>query len=649
VVTLLAVFDEVAGAAQSVSDIIAAGIVPATLEMMDATVMRAVEESKPCGYPLDAAAVLIAEVDGPAVGLSQQAERVRQLCTKNRCREVRRAKDAGERDRLWAGRRGAFGAIARLAPSFLVSDCTVPRTLLPEALRRVAAIAEKHGLSHGNVFHAGDGNLHPLLLFDSRDPDQLHRVHQAGQEIMEACVALGGTITGEHGVGVEKSDAMRLVFSEDDLDYQRRIRSAFDPDDLLNPGKILPPAGNGEPISEPAMANLPQDGELLPADVAEARDMVRRAYLDRVALLPQGNGTQPDFGNPWIEPVTRLRSTRLSGVIEHDPANQVVAVGSGMSLKSLQDLLAENGQWLPVRPPGGSEHTLGGIVALAACGPERLRYGAPRDLLLGLKFVSGTGREISAGGRVVKNVAGYDVTRLLVGSAGTLGLLTQLTFRVLSLPERCAELTGCGPLERCAEAAAELIQSKLEATFVVAVPDQPDLQAGAGDRWKLMAGFEGFEQTVEFQTQSCRQLFRTAGLDVGATGEYPPREGKCGAWFEKLSRSAYLLQMDFPPDEVAGLLTTEKGVLGGAAALADFGNGRLMASLPDLTAERFSQLCQSAEKSQGHVFLARAPDPFRQQHDVFGPPRAQWQLMHRIKAALDPHGVFAPGRMPGRR
>ena len=248
VLTLLAIYDDNAAAARSVSGVIAAGIIPATLEMMDATVIRAVEASMPCGYPLDAAAVLIAEVDGPAAGLQKQAERISEICRRNGCREVRQAKDAAERNLLWAGRRGAFGAIARLAPNYLVADCTVPRTRLPEALSRVAAIAGEHQLHHGNVFHAGDGNLHPLLLFDSRDPDQVRRVHQAGTEIMRACVALGGTISGEHGVGMEKSEAMRMICSPDDLELQRSLREAFDPDDLLNPGKIIPPAAAASPL-----------------------------------------------------------------------------------------------------------------------------------------------------------------------------------------------------------------------------------------------------------------------------------------------------------------------------------------------------------------------------------------------------------------
>ena len=220
---LLAMYDDIADAARSVSGIIAAGIVPATLEMMDALVMRAVEESIPCGYPMDAAAVLIIEVEGPAAGLRPQAESIQRICMANGCRTIREARDATERDRLWAGRRGAFGAIARIAPNFLVADCTVPRTRLPEALERVAAIAQRHGLVHGNVFHAGDGNLHPLLFFDSRNPEEVLRVHEAGHEIIVACVALGGTITGEHGVGMEKIEAMRLIFSEADLAFRAHL------------------------------------------------------------------------------------------------------------------------------------------------------------------------------------------------------------------------------------------------------------------------------------------------------------------------------------------------------------------------------------------------------------------------------------------
>ncbi len=233
VATLLVIYDDVADAAATVSSIIAAGIVPAALEMMDAPVMKAVEESLACGYPLDAAAVLIVELDGPRAGLAAQVEQVRDICTAHNCRSVRAADDPAERDLLWTGRRGAFGAISRITPGYGVADCTVPRTRLPAALAAVAAVADSHGLGHGNVFHAGDGNLHPLLFFDPGDAEQVRHVEEATHEIMDACVALGGTISGEHGVGTEKVGAMHLIFSEDALQLQRALKDAFDPRGLL--------------------------------------------------------------------------------------------------------------------------------------------------------------------------------------------------------------------------------------------------------------------------------------------------------------------------------------------------------------------------------------------------------------------------------
>ena len=243
IITMLAIYNDIGDAARSVSDIIAAGMVPTTLEMMDAPIIKAVEDSYACGYPRDAAAVLIIEVEGPQTGLRAQAQQVTDICMRNSCRNIHEAKDNAERNRLWEGRRGAFGAVARLAPNYLVNDCTVPRTKLPQALATVADITRKYDFQHGNVFHAGDGNLHPLLFFDSRDADQMSRVKKAGWEIMEACVALGGTISGEHGIGLEKMDAMRLVFSEEDFEAQRSLKRAFDPDDRLNPGKVIPAAG----------------------------------------------------------------------------------------------------------------------------------------------------------------------------------------------------------------------------------------------------------------------------------------------------------------------------------------------------------------------------------------------------------------------
>jgi glycolate oxidase len=240
IVTMLAIFNSVEAAGQTVSDIISEGIIPATLEIMDNLVIRAVEESVHAGYPMDAEAVLIVELDGLTDGMDEQAQRILEICQKNGVVSSRRAKDANERAELWAGRRGAFGAVARLRPSYLVCDGTVPRTKLPDALAAVKEIGKKYNLPIGNVFHAGDGNLHPLILFDDRDPDELARVHKAGREILKVCADLGGTISGEHGIGTEKLAEMSLVFRDSDIEMMRGIKSAIDPKGVCNPGKVIP-------------------------------------------------------------------------------------------------------------------------------------------------------------------------------------------------------------------------------------------------------------------------------------------------------------------------------------------------------------------------------------------------------------------------
>jgi glycolate oxidase len=240
--TLLAIYDTIEEGSETVSAIVAAGMVPATLEMMDQLVIEAVEASIKCGFPLDCATVLIIELDGLKDDLEKQAEAITALCKKNGAREVRVAKNDAERAALWAGRRGAFGAVARITPSYLVCDGSVPRTELPKILKKVAEVGKKYDLKIPNVFHAGDGNLHPLILFDWRNAEQKARVMKAGMEILELCVAVGGTISGEHGVGIEKMDAMHLVFSEKEIDAQMKVKRAFDPRDLSNPGKIFPVA-----------------------------------------------------------------------------------------------------------------------------------------------------------------------------------------------------------------------------------------------------------------------------------------------------------------------------------------------------------------------------------------------------------------------
>jgi glycolate oxidase len=238
--TLLAIFETIDDAANCVSEIIAKGILPATLEMMDRTVIKAVEMAYQSGYPLDAEAVLIIELDGLRDGQERLAQEIVATCRHHNVREVKVAQDAAERDRLWAGRRGAFGAMTKLAPNYIVNDGTVPRTQLPIVLKEVARIGQKYNVAIGNVFHAGDGNLHPLVLFHQLDKDETERAIACAYDILEVCVRAGGTISGEHGVGVEKRAAMGLVFSSQDVAAMRQVKQAFDPLNLCNPGKVLP-------------------------------------------------------------------------------------------------------------------------------------------------------------------------------------------------------------------------------------------------------------------------------------------------------------------------------------------------------------------------------------------------------------------------
>lgn len=242
VITMLTIFNSIEEAGQAVSDIISEGIIPVSLEIMDKLTIQAVEDSMSAGFPRDAEAVLIIELDGIAEGQEEQADRILELCTKNNVQSSSRATDNKARANLWAGRKGAFGAISRLRPCYLVCDATVPRVNLPAALSAVKEISKKYDLPIANVFHAGDGNLHPLILFDERDKEELSRVHQAGSEIMKACTDLEGTISGEHGIGAEKMKEMSFIFAEKDLDLMRAIKTAVDPNNLCNPGKILPQA-----------------------------------------------------------------------------------------------------------------------------------------------------------------------------------------------------------------------------------------------------------------------------------------------------------------------------------------------------------------------------------------------------------------------
>jgi glycolate oxidase len=238
--TMLAIYNSTDEAGNTVGALTAHGITPVALEMLDGPMLRMVEAGTHAGYPLDAAAVLLIELEGLIEAVEEQAVEIEKVCLGCGAREVRTAKSAAERELLWKGRKNAFGAIGRVSPTYYVQDGVVPRTQIARTLRAIGEIGQKYGIDISNVFHAGDGNMHPILPFDPRKDGDLKRAQMAGEEILEFCISIGGSITGEHGVGMEKMELMPHLFPDETLDLIKRLKAIFDPSCSLNPGKVLP-------------------------------------------------------------------------------------------------------------------------------------------------------------------------------------------------------------------------------------------------------------------------------------------------------------------------------------------------------------------------------------------------------------------------
>jgi glycolate oxidase subunit GlcD len=526
--TLLAEFMEVNDASQAVSAIIAAGVMPAALEMMDREIIRAVEASVfAAGLPPDAGAALLIELDGIEAGLDDEAEKVTSICMEYGARSCRYARDESERKKLWAARKGAFGAIGRISPDSMIQDAVVPRSRLPQVLGAAYDIASRYQLRIANVFHAGDGNLHPLICFDSRFADEVRRVKDAGRELMEVCVAAGGTITGEHGVGLDKRELLPLVFSDADMNAMLSVRAAFDPLGLCNPGKIVPMLrGCGEakaatesqkpkeefspplrlcdsfaPLREPyptkSLAQIVGDANISshngtitvsPASAEEISEVLRLASSEHWSVAPVG-------GMMWCSSTANLivSTRRLNRIIEHEPADLIAIAEAGVTLTDFNARLAENGQWLPLDPPDDGRATLGGVVATGIGGPQQFGYGRPRGSVIGMKVVLADGSMIKAGGRVVKNVAGYDLCKLFTGSYGSLGIITELNFKLRPRPAREATVIGTG-------SARAILDARL---FPVALEIVDDL---------LHVRFAGNEKGVAYQTEQALTLLKNAEI-----------------------------------------------------------------------------------------------------------------------------------------
>ena len=376
--TMLVGFSSVEDAAATVSDIIAAGILPAAIEMMDALAIEAAEAAVRCGYPAGAVAVLVIELDGPAVEVDEQFRLVEELATKRNAFETRIAQDAAERALMWKGRKSAFAAVGRISPAYIVQDGVIPRTQLPEVLADIARLADEAQMRVANVFHAGDGNLHPLILFDDAVEGAEHAAEQLGFAILELCIEKGGSITGEHGVGVEKKSKMSRQFSADDLDTMQLVRCAFDPDGLANPGKLFPTpaavrgaAGRAHGCRRPrpgagrgvlsvttltaTRPGTPDDGVcgvvpaevVRPGSVAEVADVLRSTTG---TVVPVGSGSKTGWAAAPTSCDLRLDTTGLDRVVEYAPGDLVVVAEAGVRLDAPAGAARRAGAGARARP-----------------------------------------------------------------------------------------------------------------------------------------------------------------------------------------------------------------------------------------------------------------------------------------------------------
>jgi glycolate oxidase subunit GlcD len=748
--TLLADFIDVDQASHAVSAIIAEGMWPAALEMMDHEIICAVEASVfTAGLPIDAQAVLLVELDGIAAGLDDEAEKVGSILRSHGARSVHLATDEKERKKLWAARKGAFGAVGRLSPDIMIQDAVVPRSRLPEVLAETYRISAQYKIKLANVFHAGDGNLHPLICFDLRRGDDIERVRQAGREIMETCVRAGGSITGEHGVGLDKSGYLPLIFSAADMDAMLRVRAAFDPSGLCNPGKIIPlPRGCGEaravanadvsepgavatgsmtpqesremaigsalgrdsldPVAtapgsdsndgvsrtsrvQPLLAQRMKEGRLAndfkrlvgpmnvtrlsddgfaaslqsknaerallvsPGSAAEVQEVMQFAAGEHQTVVPVGGATFLDAGNVLDESNLIVTTRRLSKLIHHEPADLVATAESGMSLREFQNELGRKGQWLPIDPPDDGTATVGGAVATGMGGPQELGYGPLRSFVIGLHVILADGTEIKAGGKVVKNVAGYDLCKLFTGSYGTLGLITEVTFKLRPRPAETRTIMASGNRASLTRVGREIASKSFPVAIELLSPLLAQQVRGAdGADHALMVRFAGASRAVVGETANALKLLRAENL---LCVTYDEDE----TLWEKLSKTGSVTDQnltwrvavrpsELPSflDQVAALERDEPSHLNllWQAAIGD-GRVRVSARAPIYHAEpvrALERIRQRAVEAGGNLIIERAPTEIKNEIDSWGGFGSTRELMIRVKQQLDPANVFSPGR-----
>lgn len=625
--------DEAAGAA--VSAVIAAGLAPATLEMMDQKVMRMIEDFVQVGLPVNAQIGLIVEVDGYPASLDAQIEEIAVILQRQGAYDLRVAQSEAERQRIWYGRKSAAGAFSRLAPAFYLVDVTVPRSKLAETLAAVNRVCERYALRVGHVFHAGDGNLHPAILCDPADKVLMQAVFAACEEIVALSIAQDGSITGEHGVGIEKRQFMPMMYSGNELAAMLDIKHVFDPSGLMNPGKIFPDVLPPVALVAPAMP----DSALFTPDsavsaAAQLLALTQARQTVHIGCAKDGQRSASAY---------QLSTHKLGGVRSFAPDDLTITVGSGMSCQELDAFLAQSAMQTALASPW-PEATVGGLLSSNVNAPHRIRYGSLRDNLLCATVALADGRVIRAGRPVVKNVAGYDLPKVFVGAQGTLGLLVDATLKLTPRPRtRRTFALSVGDLAQ-GVAWAQTISGRLLATSGLILQRTV---AEHGSLLRLTCTVEGLPEDVAAEVDELRAGFRAAGAPDFVEADGASAVQIWQSFLADAANNDMTVRIGVPAKDLRTYMESlPPAVVAQARWLVDAPCGLVYAAVAvDGSVDGRAWLASvraPALRLGGYALVVALPEALVGVVDRWGYRPQSLALMQRLKAVWDPAGILNP-------